>query len=296
MQIINEDLEKYKEYLVTTRDCLLCAKRPDKIWAIYDSYKAVQCSDCGFVWINPCLNKKGMDEYYDNYIGMRFEDKEKTQQRSAQYKIDKEFIENFISSGKVLDVGCSGGFFLSHLSERFEKYGIEVDSPAVEYAKNTYSFGVEFCELEDVKYPTVFFDLIVMRGVIEHIPDPRRSMEKVSYLLKPNGYFYIAATPNIDSFCAGIYREKWNQFHPVRHLSYFNVKTISRFLSKYGLKLIAKDFPYQDTPYADIDKDHIEALRAYQARKEGKFEQIGRSRAFWGNMMNLVFKKEDNFR
>jgi SAM-dependent methyltransferase len=145
--------------------------------------------------------------------------------------------------------------------------------------------------LEDFDYPAETFDLIIMRGVIEHLPDPRVSAPKIPFLLKPDGYLYIAATPNVDSFCADIYREKWNQFHPIRHLKYFSVKTISKFFKKYNMKLLAKDFPYMETPYADIEKDHVEMLKAYSARKEGAFDSIGRSYAFWGNMMNLVFKK-----
>ena len=291
--LINEDLEKYKKYLTEHRSCIICDGKGDKTWATYGSYTAVQCSNCGFIWIDPFLNNEGLSKYYNDYIGMRFKDKEKTQQRAVQYKIDKDFIENFVSSGKVLDVGCSGGFFLGVLSNNFEKFGLEIDGEAVKYAEKTYDFGknVKLCALEDFEYSAKSFDLIIMRGTIEHLPDPRISAPKIPYLLKPDGYFYIAATPNVDSFCAEVYREKWNQFHPIRHLTYFSVKTISQFLDKYGLKLIAKDLPYMETPYADLEKDHIEMLKAYQAKKDGKFDKIGRSRAFWGNMMNLVFKK-----
>ena len=292
--IINEDLEQYKKYLTEYRNnCFICNNKKTNIWAKYGSYTAEQCTKCNFIWINPFINNDGLKQYYNDYIGMRFKDKEKTQQRKLQYEIDKNFIELFISSGKVLDVGCSGGFFLDVLNDDFEKYGIEIDEKAVEHAKKTYSFGknIECSAVENTKYQKENFDLIIMRGVIEHLSNPCNVMEKVSYLLKSNGYFYIAATPNVDSFCADIYREKWNLFHPIRHLSYFSVKTISKFLNRYNLKLIDKDFPYLETPYADIEKDHIEILKAYQARKEGNFDKIGRSRPFWNNMMNLVFKK-----
>jgi 2-polyprenyl-3-methyl-5-hydroxy-6-metoxy-1,4-benzoquinol methylase len=292
-KIINEDLEKYKGYLTEEKKCLLCGNESKSIWAKYGSFKAVKCPDCGLIWINPSINNQGLDRYYQNYIDMRFKDKKKTSQRAIQYKIDKQFIENFISSGKVLDIGCSGGFFLNELSNKFKKFGVELDEAAVDYAKRKYSFGKNImkCSLEEFKFPRNSFDLIVMRGVIEHLPLPDVNIKKVSYLLKKGGFFYIAATPNADSFCADIYREKWNQFHPIRHLYYFSVKTITRFLNKYGLELIAKDFPYLETPYADIKKDHIAMIKAYLAKNDGGFESIGRSGPFWGNMMNLVFKK-----
>lgn len=293
-KLINENLEKYVPFLTEKRNCIVCNSKKTKKWARYGSFNAVQCDTCGLIWINPFLNTEGLQRYYTDYIGMRFKDKKKTQQRAVQYKIDKNFIEQFISKGKVLDVGCSGGFFLDVLSASFEKHGSEIDGAACAYAREKYPFGnnINHCALEDLAYNASFFDLIVMRGVIEHLPDPRTALKKVSQLLKPNGFFYIAATPNVDSFCAQVYREKWNQFHPVRHLFYFSLATLTQLLSQYGLMLVAKDFPYLETPYADIEKDHYEMLRAFKARKEGDFAMIGRSRAFWGNMMNVVFQKK----
>ena len=65
-------------------------------------------------------NQEGLNTYYSDYIGDRFERK-KMQQRELQYKIDANFLERFIDSGNLLDVGCNGGFFLSALSNSFNK-------------------------------------------------------------------------------------------------------------------------------------------------------------------------------
>ncbi len=292
-KIIPEDLESYVEYLDVYGNCLICESNEYELWAEYFSYKAVKCKKCGFIWINPSLNAVGLEKYYHDYIGMRFKDEEKTRQRQIQYQIDRDFLQMYISQGRVLDVGCSGGFFLNALNDAFEKHGVEIDREAVRYAQKNYSFGnnILHSSLLDASYPMEYFDLIVMRGSIEHLPDPRAFLKKVSYFLKKGGHFYVAATPNADSFCADLYREKWNQFHPIRHLFYFSPKTLSGLCLKEGLRLIAKDFPYPETPYADVEKDHLEVLQAIQLKKNNQYEQIKRSSAFWGNMMNLVFRK-----
>lgn len=291
--LIPEDLEAYKAYLQHYQDCIICGGKENKLWASYGSYKAVQCDKCGFVWINPNLTEEGLGKYYQDYIGMRFKDEAKTKQRQIQYQIDKNFLETYISSGKVLDVGCSGGFFLNTLSDKFEKYGIELDAEAVKYAKSNYAFGknIHDINLEEAPFSNGYFDLIIMRGVIEHLPDPKGALKKVSELLKERGYFFIAATPNVDSFCANLYREKWNQFHPIRHLFYFSPATFSKMCISANLKLIAKDFPYLETPYADVEKDHLEVLSAIQLKNNNQFDKVQRSRAFWGNMMSLIYKK-----
>lgn len=290
---IPEDLEAYKDYLRYYQDCIICGCKEYKLWASYGSYKAVRCAKCGFVWMNPALTEDGLKKYYQDYIGMRFKDEVKTKQRQVQYQIDKNFLEAYITHGKVLDVGCSGGFFLSALCDDFEKYGIEMDAEAVKYARDNYSFGrnINDTRLEDSPFPDEYFDLIIMRGVIEHLLDPKGALKHVSRLLKKGGYFFIAATPNADSFCADLYRMKWNQFHPVRHLYYFSPATLSKLCASFDLKLIAKDFPYPDTPYADIENDHLEVLRALELKKINQFDKVKRSRAFWGNMMNLIYKK-----
>lgn len=288
-----ENFEIYKKFLTVKRNCLICRSSKYRFWARQGSYKAVKCKRCGFIWINPSLNTQGLNLYYQNYIGMRFRDKIKTKQRKLQYQLDKNFIESFISTGKVLDVGCSGGFFLNVLSKKFEKHGIDIDQEAVKYARKTYSFGKNILcqDFLQTSYPKESFHLIIMRGLIEHLPDPVLAIKKVSQLLRPEGFYFIAATPNVDSFCANLYREKWNLFHPIRHIFYFSPKTLSKICSKYGLKLIAKDFPYLEGPYANPEKDIKEVLKAINLKKKKKFKKIKRSPAFWGNIMNLIFKK-----
>ncbi|MDD2689538.1 MAG: class I SAM-dependent methyltransferase [Candidatus Omnitrophica bacterium] len=293
-ELIPEDLEAYTGYMDTYRDCIICKSRENRLWAKYGSYKAVKCNKCNFIWINPSLNEAGLNRYYQDYIGMRFKDEIKTRQRKLQYQIDKDFLQVYISSGKVLDVGCSGGFFLNVLSNNFDKYGVELDAKAVEYAKKKYSFGKNIfnLNLQDTKFPKGFFDLIIMRGVIEHLFDPLVVLKKVQGLLRKGGLFFICATPNVDSFCAKLYRQKWNQFHPIRHLFYFSLSSLSRLCSQFNLNLITKDFPYLETPYADIHRDHYEVLKAYELKNDGHFDKINRSPAFWGNMMSLVFKRD----
>jgi len=291
--IIREDLEAYAKYLTEYKDCIICGSRDHEPWARYSSYKAVRCKKCGLVWINPHLSEEGLNRYYSDYIGMRSKNEIKTGQRKIQYQIDKEFIESWISSGKVLDVGCGGGFFLNALSDSFEKHGTEIDPEAVNYARQNFPFGenINRVKLEEVTYPKGYFDLIVMRGVIEHLPDPKSAVAKVSFLLKNEGYFYIAATPNVNSFCANLYREKWNQFHPIRHIFYFSADTMSKLCLPFHLKLVGRYYPYEETPYANLEYDHEEVLKAWQLKKQGKFDEVDRSSSFWGNMMNLVFKK-----
>ena len=291
--IIPENLEAYAKYLSVHNDCIICANKKRHLWAEFGSYKAVCCDRCGFIWIDPFLNSAGLKSITRIILVCVLKMSRRRGSVKIQYQIDRDFLETYIKQGKVLDVGCSGGFFLNVLSDKFDKYGLELDAEAVNYARKNYAFGrnINNISLEDAPYSDGSFDLVIMRGVIEHLPDPVNALKKVARLLKKGGYFFVAATPNVDSFCAELYREKWNQFHPIRHIFYFSVKTLFRFCLKEGLRLVAKDLPYLETPYADVEKDHQEVLLAMQLKRDSHQALMKRSRAFWGNMMNLVFQK-----
>ncbi len=289
-----EDLAPLVSYLTEYRDCLVCGSDNNELWASFGVYKAVQCSDCSFVWMNPFCNNRGLSFYYRDYIGKRrLSDGKKMEQRAIQYQEDGRFLENFVKEGKLLDVGCNGGFFLASLSSGFDKHGVEIDMHAVMYAREHHRFGSQvLCvDLMESPYENESFDVITMRGTIEHMPNPAGAIEKISSLLKPGGYYYVTATPNVDSPAARIYREQWTLFHPVQHIYHFSPRTLSILCERFDLELIAESFPYEQTPYADVPNDVSAIIDAKRLREAG--ESLPVSGPFWGSMMSLVFRKKN---
>jgi 2-polyprenyl-3-methyl-5-hydroxy-6-metoxy-1,4-benzoquinol methylase len=292
-----EDLESLINYrTINHTQCIACDSSRHSYWARSGSYKAVKCDECGLVWMNPQLNEEGLKKYYTDYLGRRrINNDKKMLQRSVQYKSDVEFIERYINFGKVLDVGCSGGFFLQNFSQNFEKFGIEIDPEAVNYANEiTFADGGANIQCGTIdNLPNTIadiyndFDLIVMRGSIEHVPDPILSINKVADMLKKEGVFYITATQNVESFSADLYREQWTLFHPVQHLWHFSPHTLQLVCEKFGLQLISTIFPYLGTPYEDVEEN---ILRVAEDIKKEPSER-GVSPPFFENMMSLVFRK-----
>ena len=57
--------------------------------------------------MNPQLNKEGLKEFYENYIGeTRLNNKKKMEQRSIQYKLDAKALLKFVIKEifSILDV------------------------------------------------------------------------------------------------------------------------------------------------------------------------------------------------
>jgi SAM-dependent methyltransferase len=95
----------------------------------------------------------------------------------------KSIIENFFSDKTIIEVGCGKGFFLDYLIEHgFNVKGIdpayEGDSPNVIKACFDVSLGIKA-------------DNIVLRHVLEHIPDPFAFLKAIAKANGGKGKIYI---------------------------------------------------------------------------------------------------------
>jgi 2-polyprenyl-3-methyl-5-hydroxy-6-metoxy-1,4-benzoquinol methylase len=279
------------KYLGPLKSCIICDGKKFETWAKFDYLEAKRCKKCGMISVNPHLTKEGLELYYDGYYEERLNEGILFEQRWKVYEIDRKWITKFIDQGKVLDVGCSGGQFLSTFnSKKWDRYGVEIEKTAAEYAKRKYGIPVTVGNLVDISFRKKF-DLVMMRGVIEHFSDPISTLKKCAEIIKPGGYLFITATPAGNSFAFYIYREKWRMFTPPGHLHFFTVDLLSRVLKRYGLSLLDHHYQYEETPYAntkeDFDKMRKDIILAYLR----KYDKIKESPPFPGSMITAVWKK-----
>jgi SAM-dependent methyltransferase len=110
-------------------------------------------------------------------------------------------FENF----KILEIGCAEGGFLDVLYEsNIEAIGVELEPGRVKLAKDTNpNLNIlvgDITEDNIIKKIGTTFDLVVMRDVIEHIPDRESTFSNISKLLKKNGFLYITFPPRFSGF------------------------------------------------------------------------------------------------
>lgn len=281
-----------KKYLGELRPCVVCSGKNLESWAKLDYLEARKCKDCGMISVNPHLNEKGLEKFYENYFSYRLDDRSLFEKRKVMYQIDRDWISKFINKGKVLDVGSSGGQFLSTFDpKKWERYGVEIDKNAAEHAQKEYGIPVKVGYFPELDFQEKF-DLVVMRGVIEHFSDPISVLKKCSEVLKPGGYLFITATPAGDSFAFYVYREKWHLFTPLAHLHFFSVDLLSKVLTKLGLYLIDRHYQYEETPYANPKEDYAKIERDILLLHSGKRDQIDTSPSFPGSIMTAVWQKK----
>jgi 2-polyprenyl-3-methyl-5-hydroxy-6-metoxy-1,4-benzoquinol methylase len=289
-----ENLGDYVNDLTSLDSCIICYSKTNNEWASQPTpFRTVKCADCGFVWMQTQPTPNILNKYYSNYIGRRrLSNQTKMQQRSLQYEDDKLILQQYVKEGRLLDVGCNGGFFLDCFDNTFEKHGIEVDATAVKYANENYDFGanVRCGNILEEKYPDGNFDVLVMRGTIEHVPKPVEVIERCSKLLKEGAFFYITATPNADSLAAELFRDRWLLFHPIQHLWHFSPNTLKSICDRFGLSFVSVTFPYLGTAYENYKSDLAQISDEITAQ-ESNILKKNVSPPFFESMMSIIFKK-----
>ena len=270
--------------------CPWCGSSSRQEWGLpVADFRSVKCSGCGLIYVQNRLNKKGLEKHYKDYLsGIHQANEEANKKRDLMYKIEFDLIDSCCKKGRVLDVGCSGGYFLDHFKRNgYDCYGVEFGEEAAKEAMKNYP--VYFGDFANLKID-VRFDLVVFRGVIEHVSNPKAYLEKAIKLLAEDGCIYITSTPNAQSLCCTLFKEMWNQHAPEGHLMHFTPRHFDDFFLSNKFQKIAERYFYEETPYSDVQNDVIKVADAIKRKRE-KLPIDFKSPAFFGNMMSLAYKK-----
>jgi len=144
-----------------------------------------------------------------------------------------EFDFITVPRGRLLDVGCSTGYFLRRARSRgWDVHGIDPDARAVAYARGELGLSVQCGTLNDVDYRPGTFDVVTLWGVLEHAPEPRAELGRVHRLMRRGGQVVIAV-PHVKSLSravARISRHDWDMFCEPGHLYHFTRPTLTRLV------------------------------------------------------------------
>jgi SAM-dependent methyltransferase len=196
------------------------------------SLRVVSCRHCGLSFLHP---RHEPAKIVGNYVEMTDDKyiKEEPGRRAAARRLLKQ-LRRYKEGGKLLDIGCATGFLIDEARLMgWDVYGVELSRWGVDHARNKLGLrNVIQGVLKDANFPRATFDAIVMTDVIEHLVDPKASMEEIRLLLKPNGVF-CCTTPDIDSTVSKILKAKWWGIKR-SHLYYFNRSTMKALFEATG--------------------------------------------------------------
>ena len=161
-------------------------------------------------------------------------------------KIVSYIRQNSKLDSKILDWGCGDGAFVKLLRTiGYESYGLDAYAaePDVPYIINA--------AIDDSGFPDDFFDIITCFHVLEHLKNPKISIENAFRLLKANGVM-IVEVPNFDSLGSRIFRNRWQPLQIPTHISHFTPETLQMLSQGVGQDQIIKTefFSHRISPSA----------------------------------------------
>jgi len=199
-----------------------------------------------------------------------------------QYNYTKEYLlpyfQKYVSNFKglkVLEIGCAEAGFLAVMKELgAEVFGVEISPDRVNIAheKNPdikiFVGDISGNNINEVI--TEKFDFIVMREVIEHIPDKASTFKNLDLLLNNGGFLFVSFPPKYSPFAghqqigrsfmkmtpfvhllpkslldkaAKALHEKEDYIDEIKY-NYFTgmgIRKFEQFIKKYKYKILQKD-------------------------------------------------------
>ncbi len=199
------------------------------------------CPRCGLVYLNPRWNKNRYFEFYakeyDKYYRPQIFVDESKELRYATTKtiLDRLNEYNLNSFKSVLDIGCGMGWSLDFIAQRVKGIslaGIESSDYCIDNLVNKVGGELLSNDVDSDWHSDYYglFDLIIMRGVLEHFLNPISVLKKVHYVLSRNGILYIAVPDMM--FPRGELDSYWFR---VVHTYYFSKSTLIQTTNKASL-------------------------------------------------------------
>jgi len=226
------------------RSCDLCGSRRHALVYEVDGYPIVRCEDCGLVFVGRAQTAQELAGFYDSAYWEDPDAEGYGGYAAAEERKRHHFagllaeIEAMRGRGDLLEVGSAYGFFLDEARRRgWRVRGIEPSPHAASHAREELKLSVASTPLSELPVERESVDVIAMWDVIEHLPDPRATVEAACAWLRPGGVLTLS-TGDVESLTARLHGRDWSLLAPPWHQFYFSRKTMKRLLAEAGFDVL----------------------------------------------------------
>jgi SAM-dependent methyltransferase len=206
---------------------------PDRFHLRTVPYELLRCNSCTLVWQkNPPPPSEIGQHYGKDYHRLITAAASSSAER---WGLQNRTIAKFKSGGRLLDLGCSAGAFLSTMKgSGWQLNGIEISADEARLAEERTGANVFVGDIFDAPFEPGSFDVITSFDVLEHLYEPKKVIERVRSWLKPDGIYYLAV-PNIESWEAHLFKSYWYGLEMPRHLFMYSPSSLRKLAGAAGL-------------------------------------------------------------
>ena len=211
-------------------------------------FAVVMCNNCGLMRraTFPFVSENDFVQYYekeypptkktyleDDDLFGKFEKKNYDHDRMlANTRCDMYGIRKGNTS-RILDVGSGSGAFVDECRDRgADAYGCDIGRYAHSTSAEEFIYRKR---LEDIYFPTDYFDIVTCHDAVEHVLDPVNMIKEMFRITRQGGMCII----DFPHFFSEEGSHHWKQ----EHLWYFDIKYIKKMVRSLGFNLSATTHP-----------------------------------------------------
>lgn len=225
-------------------------------------FQVMGCGDCGQIFLHPLPSEAEIVDLFrqlyttgegsvpelKDYYQFTYQD-EPDNPLVHQYERHLEMIEEHHPPGRILDLGCGTGLFLSVARRRgWEPFGVDESLEATNWARDHFGLDPWVQTFESFAGEGRQFDVITGWDVIEHSRDPVALLEVARECLAPGGFIALS-TPNqrsiLDVVAGLMYRvtgkrltSALEKFYIEQHFLYFTPDSFRACFERAGLEVV----------------------------------------------------------
>ena len=140
----------------------------------------------------------------------------------------------FDKPGKMLDVGCGSGWFISQMRDQgWDVMGVEPSAAAAEFGRSQRGLNIFTGSLLDAEFDTGSFDYVRLNHSLEHMSDPNRILAEIHRILANDGKLMVGV-PDRESLNAKIFGPYWYHLALPLHAFSFSAETLKMMLDKHS--------------------------------------------------------------
>tara|TARA_R110002111_G_scaffold163012_1_gene229348 strand:- start:266 stop:1009 length:744 start_codon:yes stop_codon:yes gene_type:complete len=215
-----------------------------------------KCADCA-LWNYDIGLGMDQSQYTERYVSPLDPDHKSNKDVAQSWR----FLQPHLGEvGSMMDIGC-GNACLLHLAraDGWKVRGMELSESTAKSIRDDQGIDVAVANFLDYENPDEQrYDVVVLRHVLEHLPDSVLAMQKIAALLKPGG-LALLEFPNTRSFSYAIKRllknrgmrnRKYSDDWRPGHCNEFCRQSFEVLLNKTGFELVVWQ-TYSSKPLAN---------------------------------------------
>jgi 2-polyprenyl-3-methyl-5-hydroxy-6-metoxy-1,4-benzoquinol methylase len=172
-------------------DCPYCGKS-SRFDFQYNHRTYFRCPDCSLIHLARKTGEQDdpLSYYRENYYNDYADDQSERDRTHLNDHI-VVLIEPNGNKGRLLDIGCGCGFFLSTARDRgWDIRGVDPSEKSIAKARELVGEAASVGTLQDVNTGSLF-DVVTMINVLDHLRSPDKALARSWDILRSGGLLYL---------------------------------------------------------------------------------------------------------